>query len=426
MKVLLSAYACEAGRGSEPGVGWNIAWELAKYHEVWVLTRPDDGRPAIEAFLADNPNSNLHFVYFTLPLIGGFWKLGSIAFVLHYYLWQVQAYFVARKLHQRIGFDVAHHVTFVRYSTPSFISLLPIPFVWGTVGGGEMAPAPFWKDFSGRAKVYEILRLLAHRVGELDPFTRITAQRSRVVRVTTEDTAKRLRLLGAKQAEIVPETSLPIEEIEQLGQCPMPDSTKLHFISMGRLLHWKGFYLGIRAFAAANIPDAEYWILGDGPEMQNFQQLAEGLGVGDRVKFWGKLPRTETLERLGECHVLVHPSLHDSGGWVCLEGMAAGRPILCLDLGGPGVQVTAEAGIKVSASTPEQAIVELAKEMCFLADNPDLRTRMGMAGRQLVRDHYNWQAKGQEISDLYNRILLMDETQNKTPVSMSRQKSYPS
>src|SRR2546430_4418443 len=42
-----------------------------------------------------------------------------------------------------------------------------------------------------------------------------------------------------------------------------------------------------------------------------------------------------------------HPSLHDSGGWVCLEAMAAGRPVICLDLGGPGYQVTEESGIKI-------------------------------------------------------------------------------
>ncbi|MCU0527265.1 MAG: glycosyltransferase [Elainella sp. Prado103] len=348
MKVLLSAYACEAG----------------KHHEVWVLTRPDDGRPAIEAFLAEHPNPNLHFVYFTLPIIGGFWQLGSIPFVLHYYLWQVQAYFVARRLHRQIEFDLAH-VTFVRYSTPSFIALLPIPFLWGTVGGGEAAPAPFWQDFNGRAKLYEWLRFLAHRVGELDPFTRMTAQRSRVVRVTTEDTAIRVRKLGAKRVEIVPEASLPIEEIEQLSHCPLPPASPVRFISMGRLLHWKGFHLGIRAFAAAKLPDAEYWIVGEGKELANLQQLAQDLGVGDRVKFWGKLPRTETLERLGECHVLVHPSLHDSGGWVCLEGMAAGRPILCLDLGGPGVQVTGETGIKVPAHTPEQAVKDLATAMVW-------------------------------------------------------------
>ena len=50
--------------------------------------------------------------------------------------------------------------------------------------------------------------------------------------------------------------------------------------------------------------------------------------------------------------MLIHPSLHDSGGWVCLEAMAAGRPVICLDLGGPGLQVTEKTGIKVKASTP--------------------------------------------------------------------------
>jgi glycosyltransferase involved in cell wall biosynthesis len=405
MKILLSAYACEAGRGSEPGVGWNVAWELAKYHEVWVLTRPDDGRPAIEAFLEKHPNSNLHFVYFTIPLIGGFWKLGSIAFVCHYYLWQVYAYFVARKLNREIGFDIAHHVTFVRYSTPTFISLLPVPFIWGTVGGAEMAPSSFWKDFSFKAKIYEVLRLMAHRIGELDPFTHLTARRSLLTRVTTEDTAIRARKLGSDRVEIVPEASLPMEDIAQLAQCPVPPQSPIRFISMGRLLHWKGVYLGVRAFAKAELKDAEYWILGDGKEMVPLQQLAHNLGVGDHIKFWGMLPRSETLARLGGCHVLVHPSLHDSGGWVCLEGMAAGRPILCLDLGGPGVQVTSETGIKIPALNPEQTVEDLAIAMRRLADDSALRMQMGQAGRQMVKDFYNWEAKGQELSRLYESII---------------------
>ena len=39
MKALISAYACEPGRGSEPGVGWNVVRELSARHELWVLTR---------------------------------------------------------------------------------------------------------------------------------------------------------------------------------------------------------------------------------------------------------------------------------------------------------------------------------------------------------------------------------------------------
>jgi glycosyltransferase involved in cell wall biosynthesis len=410
MKILLSAYACEAGRGSEPGVGWNTAWEIAKHHEVWVLTRPDDGRPAIEAELARNPNPNLHFVYFTLPILGGFWQWGSVAFVLHYYLWQVQAYFVAKRLHQEIGFDLAHHITFVRYSTPSFISLLPIPFVWGPVGGGESAPRPFWRDFSPRAKIYELLRAFAHRVGEFDPFVHLTAQNSTVTRVTTEDTAKRVRPLGANQIEIVPEASLSLAEIASLSQFDLPEATPLRLISMGRLLHWKGFHLGLKAFAEAGIKDAEYWILGDGVEKEKLQLLAEELGISRQVKFWGRLSREETLAKLGQCHILVHPSLHDSGGWVCLEGMAAGRPIICLALGGPGVQVTEATGIKVPANDPEQTIRDLAQAMIRLGNDSQLRFQLGQAGRKMVQELYNWENKGKQLAQLYEKIAQVNYT----------------
>ena len=404
MKILISAYACEPNRGSEPGVGWHTVWELAKHHRVWVLTRPDDGRHAIEEYLSQHPNPNLHFVYFTLPVLGGFWQWGSMAYVLHYYLWQVQAYFVARRLHREVGFDAAHHVTFVRYSTPSFISLLPIPFVWGPVGGGEAAPKTFWQDFSTRAKVYELLRLFAHRIGELDPFVRLTAKRSYVTRVTTEDTAKRIALLGDCKIEVVQAVALSEPEISELTKYAAKNQAQLRFVSVGRLLHWKGYHLSLKALARSGLQDVEYWILGEGIEAEKLQQLAVDLKIDRQVKFWGRLPRQETLEKIGQSDVLVHPSLHDSGGWVCLEAMAAARPVICLDLGGPGVQVTEETGVKVPALDPEQAVEDLARAMKCLAADAQKRSRLGNAAQKRVQELFNWTAKGKEISQLYQAI----------------------
>ena len=37
LKVLMSAYACEPGMGSEPGVGLNVAREMAKYHDIFAV-----------------------------------------------------------------------------------------------------------------------------------------------------------------------------------------------------------------------------------------------------------------------------------------------------------------------------------------------------------------------------------------------------
>lgn len=402
MKILISAYACEPNRGSEPGVGWNVIRQVCKYHQVWVLTCHIH-RLGIEAELTKHPVPGLNFVYCDPPYWASWLKPAQVP---HYYFWQLGAYYTARQLHKEIGFDLIHHVTYVRYSTPSFLSLLPIPFIWGPVGGGEAAPEAFWQDFNLRARTYEVLRYLVHQVGERDPFTRLTAKRSVLVRATTEDTAKRLRQIGTTNIEVFSESGLSQQDIERLAQCNPPNSSPVRFISMARLLHWKGLHLGIQAFARADLPDdAEYWILGEGPERENLQSLAQRLNVAHRVKFWGRLPRDKTLQTLSDCHVLLHPSLHDSGGWVCLEAMAAGRPVLCLDLGGPSVQVTEETGFKIPAHNPLQAVDALAQAMSHLAKEPELRLSMGQAGQQRVREMFSWEAKGQALAQLYEEIL---------------------
>lgn len=415
MKILLSAYSCEPGKGSERGVGWNVAREVAKYHEVWVLTRPDESREAIEAELKRNPAPNIHFVYFTLPFWQDSLRWGqSGAMQLHYYLWQIQAYFVGRKLHREIGFDVAHHVTFVRYSSPSFISFLPIPFLWGPVGGGESAPLKFWADFTWKNKIYETLRWIWRAIGEFDPFALLTAKGSTIAYATTEETAQRLRSLGAYHIEKLSESGISHLEIEQLSQCPFPVGSPVRFINIARLLHWKGIHLGLQAFAQANLPDAEYWILGEGPELERLQTLAIDLGIAHQVKFWGMLSREEVLVKLGQCIALIHPSLHDSGGWVPLEAMAAGRPVVCLDLGGPAELVTLEVGIKILAHTPEQAIADMSEAMIKLAENRDLCLQMGQQGQQRVKDYYSWEAKGKRFAQVYKSVAAKSLSQENT------------
>ena len=367
MKILLSAYACEPGRGSEPGIGWNMAKSLAKEHEVWVMTSGTH-RDVTEAELARNPRANLHVVYLDPFGRALDWSSKWTRYLVypHYYLWQVWAYFVARSLHRKVGFDVAHHVTYVKYSTPSFVSLLPIPFFFGPVGGAESAPEQFLDDLDAAPNASSFARVRARRVGEWDPFVRVTARRSAFAWGVTEDTAQRLRILGAPHVGVAPEVGLDEIETKALTELDAPTAGPMRFIGMARLLHWKGFHLGLRAFADANLSDAEFWILGDGPERGALEALAAELGIEHRVKFWGALERQDALAKLGECHVLVHPSLHDSGGWVCVEAMAAGRPVVCLALGGPAVQVNAECGFVIAADTPEQATHDLATAMTQL------------------------------------------------------------
>jgi glycosyltransferase involved in cell wall biosynthesis len=224
---------------------------------------------------------------------------------------------------------------------------------------------------------------------------------------TTEETAGQMRMLGCRRVSVYSEAGLAQEEIQRLSSIPPCQSSRFRLISVGRLLHWKGYHLSVRAFAEFHrqFPESEYWLFGDGHERKRLQKLSESLGVAKSIKFWGNLPRREVLEKLADCNALIHPSLHDAGGWVCLEAMAAGRPVVCLDLGGPGFQVTEKTGIKVKASTPDEAVAGLANAFLRLAQDPDLRNRIAEASRQRVNEHFDWVGKGEFMSEIYQSAV---------------------
>ena len=404
LAILTSAYYCDPAKGSEEAVGWNTAREASKHCEVWVLTRTLN-RPSIEAEMSRNPTPNLHFVYYDLPRWLSWWARGQLLeWHLYYYIWQVCIYFVARRLHRSINFDLVHHVTFVKYWIPSFLALLPVPLIWGPVGGGESAPKAFKKDFGPRGRVSEALRDLGRWLGEHDPFVRLTARRSVLAKATTVETATRMLKLGSENVQVCSQLGLGEEEIEQLSGHRAEKPSPLRIVSVGRLLHWKGFHFGLQAFGRADLPETEYWIVGDGPERRRLETLAETLGVRNRVRFWGYLPRKEALAKLVQCHILVHPSLHDSGGGACLEAMAAGLPVVCLDLGGPTVIATEETAFMVSADSPEQAVCDLADALSRLVNDPALRLRMGEAAQERVRQTYSWETKGRLWARRYRKI----------------------
>jgi glycosyltransferase involved in cell wall biosynthesis len=410
LRVLVSAYACEPGKGSEPAVGWNWVLQISRFHEVWVITRANN-RELIEKALVSKPLPNVHWVYFDLPRWARFWKRGQRGVHLYYYLWQLGAYFVARRLHREVGFDLVHHVTFAQYWVPSFLGLLGPPFIWGPVGGGESAPRKFWQDFSAHGKLYEVFRDVGRMVGSLGLVSLLVARRARLALATTEQTAATLTRLGARHVVVHPEFGMTQEERRSFEMLPIRRQAPFRLISIGRLLHWKGFHLSLRAFARFQgiCPDSEYWIVNEGPEMGRLKALTRRLGVEQKVTFWGKLPTLEDVyDKLAECDVLVHPALHEAFGNVCLEAMASGRPVICLDLGGPAVQVTDETGVRVPAISPAQVVTDLAAAMERLGSDPALRLRMGNAARRRVHEHFDWGKKAAFMMGLYEAVRKAD------------------
>ena len=403
-KILISAFACRPGEGSEPGKGWACARTMARHHDVWVLTR-GRYRELIEEAMRRDPVPGLRFVYLDLPE----WILRATKpnqeFQVLYYLWQLAGYFVARRLYREVRIELIHHVSYSKFWAPSFVAMLPVPFVWGPVGGGESMPPGFVGRCSMQGRMYEGLRALARWLGECDPFVRMTARRSKVALATTRESAARMRAIGGSSTTVYPAIGITQEDLDVFDALASRDADRVRFLSIGQLIHWKGFDLGLAAFARANLEDAEYWLVGDGPERARLEALAARLDIQDNVRFVGQKTRTETLRILGQADVLVHPSLHESGGLVCLEALAARRPVICLDWGGPAIQVADGTGIRVAVRDAEQVTADLANAMKRLAADANLRAAMGRAGRRHVEAHYLWPRKVEHYCSIYTDVL---------------------
>ncbi len=411
LRVLMNAYATHPTRGSELAVGWNVVTEMARHHDVWALVY-EGFRPAIEAALAERPVPGLHLVYVQLPLehprhVRRGEQRHGLPEQLHYLLWQGAARRAARRLHREVGFDLAHHVTVVQYWTPTAVQGLGIPYIWGPVGGGESTPSSFFPALSATGRRYETKRKWARRLSEYLPGVRAAARESAVAFATTEETAARVRALGARDVRVQSGIGLTRDEIARLSAVPPPAAGPARFMCIGRLSVFKGFSFAVRAFARAvasgdpAMAGTELWIVGDGEERGMIARRAAEGGVADRVRFLGNVTRDEVMRLLGESHALVHPSLHDSGGFVCLEALAAGRPVLGLDLGGTSVHVGPGCGVLLPATDPSAAIESLAGEMRRLASDPRARARMGEAGHAFVHDGFVWEEKVAPMAELY-------------------------
>jgi glycosyltransferase involved in cell wall biosynthesis len=162
--------------------------------------------------------------------------------------------------------------------------------------------------------------------------------------------------------------------------------------------------LSLQAFALARLKGSEFFIVGDGDDRKRLEDLSNRLGISEWVKFLGGLSRLEAWQRLEQCHVLVHPCLRGSTTMACMEAMAAGRPVIAVRLGMGAVTVpTQETGFMVDASSPIEAVTNLATAMAQLAIHPGLRTRMGIAARKLVASSYIWDGSIDLICACYEK-----------------------
>jgi glycosyltransferase involved in cell wall biosynthesis len=332
-RILAFDYACEPGEGSEPEAGWAWARILARLGDTWVVTRANN-RPPIEQAIAATPERDrLHFVFVDLPRWARFWKKGQRGIRLYYLLWQIAALRAARRLHREVGFTLVWHLTFANAWLGSLAPLVGPPFVYGPVGGGVgMPPARLVRMLGGRAFRFELARAAAKGIGRyVNPFARLAWARARLVLVQNPETADWLPRRHRAKVAVFPNPVLDTALERDRAEGGPPTA-----LFAGRLMAWKGAALALVSIAYTR--DWRLLVCGAGRDERQIAEVADRLGLEGRVRFLGTQPRDEVLHLLrSEADVLLFPSLREEAGWIVVEALASGTPVVCVDRGGPPV-----------------------------------------------------------------------------------------
>jgi glycosyltransferase involved in cell wall biosynthesis len=131
-----------------------------------------------------------------------------------------------------------------------------------------------------------------------------------------------------------------------------------------------------------HLPDIDVRIVGGGFEWEALQQLTIDMGATDNVTWLGDInDRRRVVAEFKNCHIFTHPSIQDAFANVCLESMAAARPLVVSDAASmPGLVRAGNSGLIVPPNDPEA----LAHAIIELLDEEARRDQLGCNGRRFA------------------------------------------
>jgi glycosyltransferase involved in cell wall biosynthesis len=225
-------------------------------------------------------------------------------------------------------------------------------------------PAGWVAERSGKPYVVQVWGTDVELARRAPWLARRVLRRARLVIAASNDLAERARALGAREVRVIPSG---VELPERVGT----EAEPAEVLYAGRLSAEKGVLELLDAAEGLNLV-----VAGDGP-------------LRDRIPFArGFVPHDELQQLYARAAVIACPSRREGFGVACLEAMAHGRPVVATHVGGLlDLVVDGETGIVVPPRDP--AALRSALERLLV--DPDLRRKLGSAGRDRARTHFSWE-----------------------------------
>jgi glycosyltransferase involved in cell wall biosynthesis len=183
----------------------------------------------------------------------------------------------------------------------------------------------------------------------------------------------------------------------------------LKLVCTGRLVPVKGHRILLQAIAPliASGLDITCTLIGDGAERKSLENLSRQLGIQDRTHFLGALAHHQALDEVAKADVFILASFAEGLPVALMEAMAFGVPCISTTIAAiPELIHSGENGLLVPPSNVET----LQAAVRQLAEDPELRTRLGRNARATVEASYNLATNLDKLADMWRHRLYPQES----------------
>lgn len=410
MKILINAYACSPGMGSEPGMAWNWVSNLAKFCELHIITE-GEFREKIESVVPTlEQGGNMHFYYNPVSeeIRRMCWNQGDWRFYKYYREWQWKTYLMAKNICSKEQIDILHQLNMIGFREPGYLWKLSkengVPFVWGPIGGLKQFPLAYLQGAGMKMKLFNRLKNFLN-IWQLKQDKRVDEafKTAKVLVSSIPDSYRAIKKYKGLESVVIPETGCFLS-----GDIPTDrfDEKELHVMWVGKFDFRKQLPLALRAIAIANNRNVVLDVYGSGSDDQiaSAKSVADSLGIAENVVWHGNQSNAVVMNAMRNAQLFFFTSVSEDTSTVVLEAVSNRLPVLCFDACGMAAVIDDKVGRKVSLSNPTQSAADFAKLLNELEHDRTLLQQLS-ANCRLRQTELSWEEKAKTMMEWYEKVL---------------------
>lgn len=407
MKILINAYACSPGMGSEPGMAWNWVSNLAKSCELHIITE-GEFREKIETVVPTlEQGGNMHFYYNPVSekIRKMCWNQGDWRFYKYYREWQWKTYLLAKDICQKEHIDILHQLNMIGFREPGYLWQLSkengVPFVWGPVDAKDKFPVAYLDGAGLKTKLF--MRLKNFLTGIQLRYSKrvlLAARQSSVIFSASSNSQRSFKKYMNIDSPLLNETGCYVQDHPIVDKT---DKETFDVLWVGKMDFRKQLALALQTVAKSENNKLRLHIMGGG-DAESYQSLAKSYGIADKCIWHGAVSHDEVQDIMQKSDIFLFTSVAEGTPHVVLEAISNNLPVVCFDTCGQGDAVNDKVGRKIPLSFPCQSVSDFAKLLNELEDNRSLLKQLSENCKERQQE-LSWEEKAKTMMEWYEKIL---------------------